>query len=196
MYYEDLKISAEKIVMSDKTKEELIKNCEEIVEVKKMNKKKISAKKIAVIAVVTACLCCTAAGVVYRGGFRDIVRFDGAVVGTRYEQATDEIKVSVTAESEKLTVIAEAADPAAFPYAAIEALKLNDYKIVGENGEKIIENLPLEGSVFSGGKAKMIVPLQDLDNGGYKLIIRSFEGSSKGDQPLVISGYWEVEFSF
>lgn len=196
MYYEDLKISAEKIVMSDKTKEELIKNCENIAEVKNMSKKKIFFKNTAVTAVVTACLCCTAAGVVYHHGFfKDIVRFDGAVVGTKYEQATNEIKVSVTAESENLTVIAEAADPSAFPYAAIEDLKLNDYKIVDKNGKTVIDNLPLEWSVFSGGKAEMTIPLQDIDNGGHTLIINSFTGKSKGDQPLVISGKWKISFN-
>ncbi len=197
MDYENLKISAGKIVMSEKTKEELIKNCESIAEEKNMNRKKTFQKNTAVIAVVAACLCCTAAGIVYHHGFfKDIVRFDGAVVGTKYEQATDEIKVSAAADTEKITITVKAVDPSAYPYAEIENIKLNDYKIVDKNGKTVIDNLPLEESDFSDGTAEITIPLKDIENGDHKLIISSFVGGSKGDQPLMISGKWEVDFTF
>ena len=41
----------------------------------------------------------------------------------------------------------------------------------------------------------MTVPYQNLDNGNYTLIIKSFTAASKGDQPLVISGEWEIAFT-
>ena len=195
MDYENLKISARKIVMSDETKEELIKNCEKMMEVKNMNKQKNIVKRIIVTAAVSVCLGCTAAGAAYHGFFKDIIRYDGAVVGTKYEQATNEIKVSVMADAEKITVVAEAVDPSAFPYAAFDSLKLNDYKIVDSNGKTVIDSLPTEMSDYADGKAEMTVPYQNLDNGDYKLIIRSFTAASKGDQPLVISGEWEIAFT-
>lgn len=196
MEHENLKISAQKIIMSDETKKELIKKCEKIMEVKNMNKKNSIVKRAVIIAVVSACLCCTAAGAAYHGFFKDIFRYDGAVVGTKYEQATNEIKVSVTAYSEKLTVVAEAVDPSAFPYAAFDNMNLYKYKIVDSNGKTVIYSLPAEASDYADGKAEIIIPFQNIENGAYKLIIHSFVGESKGDQPLVISGEWEIDFSF
>lgn len=196
MNYDDLKISARKIVMSNETKEELIKNCEKITEVKNMDKKKTIVKRAVVIAIVSVCLCCTAAGAAYHGFFKDIIRYDGAVVGTKYEQATNEIKVSITADHEEIIVVAEAVDPSAIPYVTFDNMKLNDYQIIDKNGKIVIDNLSIEVSDYADGKAEMIIPFQNFDNGDYKLIISSFLGESKGDQPLVISGEWEVAFTF
>ena len=196
MNYDDLKISARKIVMSDETKEELIKNCEKITEVKNMGKKKTIVKRAVVIAIVSVCLCCTAAGAAYHGFFKDIIRYDGAVVGTKYEQATNEIKVSVTTDREEITVVAEAVDPLAIPYVTFDNMKLNDYKIIDTNGKTVIDNLPVKGSDYTDGKLKTIISFQNFNNGDYKLIISSFVGESKGDQPLVIGGEWEVAFTF
>ena len=45
------------------------------------------------------------------------------------------------------------------------------------------------------GKAVMTVSLGGIDNGDYKLLISSFVGAKKADQPLKISGDWICEFS-
>lgn len=58
----------------------------------------VKTKRPAVIAAVIAaciCLCAAGAAVGNAGFFRDVTRWDGAVIGTAYEQATEEIAVSV-----------------------------------------------------------------------------------------------------
>ena len=45
------------------------------------------------------------------------------------------------------------------------------------------------------GKAVMTISLDGIDSGDYKLLISSFVGSKKADQPLKISGDWECDFT-
>lgn len=96
--------------------------------------------------------------------------------------------MSVTADHEKITVVAEAADPLEIPYVTFDNMELNDYKIIDTNEKTVINNLPIEVSDYVNGKLNTIIPFQNFDNGDYKLIISSFMGEPKADQPLVISG--------
>ncbi len=95
------------------------------------------------------------------------------------------------ADAEKITVVAEAVNPSAFPYAAFDSLKLNDYKIVDSNGKTVIDSLPTEMFDYADGKAEMTVPYQNLDNGDYKLIIRSFTAASNGIQSIIKCPLWQ-----
>ena len=45
------------------------------------------------------------------------------------------------------------------------------------------------------GQATIPVPVKELGSGTYKLVIHAFVGGAKAEQPLTMSGTWEMEFS-
>lgn len=155
-------------------------------------------KPAAVFAVLAVCLSISvtalAATGTLKGFFRDITNWQGAVVGTSYEQATDEIDVTVTANDEELTVLATFADPKIFPYREVEKLGIAAYRIVDTNGKTVSEGAAASAEVVNG-RAAVNIQLDDLDSGSYRLMISAFVGEKKAEQPLNINGSWECEFS-
>ena len=201
MEFGGLKQSVEKIEMPEEMKQRIIRNCrlsaahktEEITMKKKLN---FSVQKaLSIAAVIALCLCASAAAANHAGVFRDIMDWKGAVVGTEYVQASDEIGVSAAAEQGVLAITATFLDPDAFPYRAQETFGVGHYEIVDASGNVIAEG---EGDSFAevlDGQAVMAVSLDDLENGAYKLLISSFVGCKKADQPLRIGGSWECDFT-
>ena len=155
-------------------------------------------KPVAVFAVLAVCLSLSvtalAAAGTLKGFFRDITNWRGAVVGTSYEQATDEIVVNVTANGEELTVLATFVDPQIFPYREVEKLGIVSYCIVDTNGKTVSEGAASSAEVVNGCTA-ISIRLDDLDSGSYRLMISAFVGEKKAEQPLNINGNWECEFS-
>ena len=47
----------------------------------------------------------------------------------------------------------------------------------------------------ANGQASIVLELNELATGSYKLIVTAFVSEKKADQPLNISGTWECEFS-
>ena len=141
-----------------------------------------------------------------KGFFSDIVRFDGAITGTKYENATEEIEVrisEVTPENGnavvRLNLTFENPTEAPFPY--IQEVSVSEYKILDSNNKEVIKaRLSYEegdkGTV-SEGKVSVNLYLNDakLKSGEeYKVIIEKMYGHSKADAPLHITGRWECEF--
>lgn len=128
------------------------------------------------------------------GYFRDITNIWGAVVGTSYEQATDEIAMSVTVNGNELTVLATFFFPQEFPYREAEKLGIAAYSIVDANGKAIKEGVA-ESTEVVNGQAAVSIKLGDIDSGSYKLIVTAFVSEKKADQPLNINGNWECIFT-
>ena len=85
--------------------------------------------------------------------------------------------------------------PDTAPYSEEEAFRVGNYQIVDTSDNVIVDG---EGDDFVeivDGKAGMTVSPDGIDNGDYKLLISSFVGSKKADQPLKISGNWECNFT-
>ena len=165
--------------------------------VKKYNR---SFRKPMAAAVLTVCFCligvtALASSGKIEGFFKDIVRWDGAVVGTSYEQATDEINVSGIVEAEELKVKIEMVEPNMAPYSFLETFKIGKYEIVDANGKVAVEGNETEDAELVDGKVEVIIPIAELLDGNYKLVIDEFVGSAKADQPLTLSGTWECEFT-
>lgn len=205
MDYEKLKSAAETITMPEEVKRRIVRNCKtqilnsrkEII--MKTNKNNTFIKKPAAVFVAVAlCLSLSvtalAATGTLKGFFRDITNWQGAVVGTSYEQATDEIEVNVTANGEELTVLAAFADPQIFPYREVEKLGIAAYCIVDTNGKTVSEGAAASAEVVNG-RAAVSIQLDDLDSGSYKLMISAFVGEKKAEQPLNINGNWECAFT-
>ena len=160
------------------------------------NKANFNFKKVvSIAAVIVLCLCATVAAANHFGAFKDVTNWTGAVVGTEYVQATDEIEVTAVAEQGTLTVTAVFLTPETAPYSEEEAFSVGSYQIVDAFGNVIVGG---EGDDFVeivDGEAVMTISLDGIDNGDYKLLISSFVGSKKADQPLKISGDWACDFS-
>lgn len=204
MDYGKLKSSVRKLAMSDEAKERIIRNYQEKTSYESeeitMNRSKTGTwrkKSIFAAAVIALCLCFAAAAAAagHAGFFRDVTDWKGAVVGTQYEQASDEIEVAVIPAEKAITVCAAAVDPSSAPYLYLDTLGIADYTITDVSGNTVAEGKQTEMAELTDGKAEIAIPLDNIGNGDYKLVIKAFVGGSKADQPLPISGTWECDFS-
>lgn len=199
MDYKKLKSAAETITMPEDVKHRIVRNLSSRKE-RTMNTKNHTFLRKPAAVLITAALCialsvsAVAASGVLKGYFRDITNWQGAVVGTSYEQATDEIDMNITVNGNDLTVLATFAIPQEFPYREIENLGIAAYRIVDANGKAVKEGTA-ESAEVVGGQAAMGIGLDDIDCGCYKLIVTAFVAGKKAEQPLNINGSWECVFS-
>ena len=202
MEYEKLRSAAETITMPDGMKGRIVRNCkaqlaksrkENIMRSKRTIRKPAAAFAVLVIAMSLTVTAMAATGGV-KGFFQDITNWQGAIVGTSYEQATGEIDMRVSVNGEELSVLAVLADPQIAPYRYAEKLGIAEYKIVDEKGEILEEGAAASVEIVEGC-ASLSIPLEDIDSGNYKLIVTAFAAEKKADQPMRISGNWECAFT-
>ena len=204
MEFENLKSAAKEITMPEEMKRRIAHNCKKQIvntmEEHTMNNRKNNSffrKPAAVFAALAVCISLSvtalAATGVLQGFFRDITNYSGAIVGTSYEQATDEINMDVTVNGNELTVLATFADPQIAPYVYAEQLGIAQYRIVDGNGKEVKEGSTDSAEVVNG-QAAVNIELDDISSGNYKLIVTAFVSEKKADQPLNINGNWECEF--
>ncbi len=136
-----------------------------------------------------------AAGDKMEGFFADVVRWDGAVVGTTYEQATEEIEVSVSVSGDSLIVDALLLKAEDAPYVYFDSFGVQAYSIEDGNGNVVAEGDMLVTGSMTDGKVSVELPVGELESDSYTLIITEFVGKSKADQDLPIRGYWVCEFA-
>ena len=129
----------------------------------------------------------------HSGFFRDVTNWQGAITGTVYEQATNEIAVAVHADTGALTVEAEFLQPDIAPYFTLETLALGAYEIRDAAGAVVAADESSAPADLSAGTAALTIPF-DAAPGAYTLVIESFTGGSKADQPLPLTGRWEYDF--
>lgn len=203
MEYEKLKAAAETITMPDERKRRIVRNCKtQISNTRKeigMNTKKNIFYRKPAAALVALVLCLSlsvtalAASGVLKGYFRDVTNWQGAVVGTSYEEATNEIDVSVTVNGNELMVLAAFCVPQEFPYREAEKLGIAAYRIVDENGKTVKEGAA-EAAEIVNGQAAIHIGLDGIAGGSYTLVVTSFVAEKKADQPLPVNGSWECAF--
>ena len=185
---------------------EEIKNMEE----RTMSKPKITTKRtLAIAAVLALCLvtvCMTPLANSIRGFFSDIIRFDGAITGTQYENATNDIKVDVldvTSENGNVIIPLELSfeNPTEAPFPYIQEVAVSEYKIVDSNNKDIIKTKVSaedgEKGTINNGKVLVNLSLNDakLKSGEeYTIVIDKMYGLAKADAPLHITGTWRCNF--
>ena len=185
------------IEMPKDMQQRIIEKCYIETEKKKMNK--MFKKPMVAVASFALCVClmgvtALAATGKLEGYFRDIKRWDGAVIGATYEQATDEVELNIVEVSDKLVVEITMVNFKEAPYSFFEMFGIKNYKIVDANGKVTVENENLEMSAIENNKVLVNVPLDDVGNGEYTLIVSELVGGSKADQPLGLDGTWECSF--
>lgn len=194
MDFERLKKSVEKIEMSDNMRARIISNC---------RAKKIHPKggnrllKVSAAAAVSLCLCFTATAVAASrfGFFKDATRWDGAIIGTMYERASDEVKVNVVTSGSEITVFAVMVNPNTAPFRELENLGIQSYQIIDLSGNIVVEDGHTDLFEVVNGETEVKIPLGNIPKGDYRLVIDAFVGGKKADQPLQINGTWECAFS-
>ena len=185
---------------------EEIKNMEE----RTMSKTKITMKRtLATAAVLALCLvtiCMTPLASSIRGFFSDIVRFDGAITGTKYENATNDIKVDVlelTSGNGNIIIPLDLTfeKPTKAPFPCIQEVAVSEYKIFDSNNKEIIKTkLSAEDGdkgTVSDGKVQVNLSLNDSkfkSGEEYTIVIEKMYGLSKADAPLHITGTWKCNF--
>lgn len=191
------------IKMPQNMQERIISNCQKEVEVNYMSKnttKSLFKRPMVAVAALALCFCLTgvtalAATGKLQGFFKDIIGWNGAVTGTSYEQATDEIEMSIVEVSDILTVELEMVNPDVAPYSVFDTFGIKEYKIMDVNGNVITENKETEMVELADGKVNVCISLEGVSSGEYKLVVNKLVGSAKADQPLEISGIWECTFT-
>ena len=175
------------------------------MEERNMNKNQIK-KTVAAAAVALVCVFAVgsttfADGI--KGMFKDIVRFDGAVTGSEYVNATDEVRVTaseVTVTDTEVFVPVEITflNPEAAPFKYIEWVEVDAFEILNDDGEVVVseEEVNVVCSVKDGcANLSLSVEAEKLVAGEtYTLVIESFEGCKKADAPLAVKGEWECTF--
>ncbi|MBQ8315069.1 MAG: hypothetical protein IJX95_04935 [Lachnospiraceae bacterium] len=190
-----------KIEMPKEMRERILDNCYTEMEemtMRKNNGKNVFRKPMVAAAVLVACLCVTGVGAMAATGkltgfFQDVTGLFGAVTGTTYEQATDEIEMKITEVSDILAVEMEM-DGTKAPYRELETIEVGSYRIVSADGDVVAKDEMSTAAPIVDGTASVSVALPDVAAGTYKLVITELIGSKKADQPLPIYGEWECEF--
>lgn len=200
MKYNNIKNIAEKIVMPEDMKIRIAENCKKQISQQRkettMKNNKLFKKPAAVFATLAICLSLSvsamAASGLLKGFFQDVKRPDGAVIGTTYEQATDEIALKVNIDGDTLAVIAAFTDKA--PFIAAE-MGIGNYQIVDGNGKVVKDGSYTEHTKIIDGQAEIRIDISDIDNGSYKLIVTSFVAYNKADPPMAVNGDWACNFT-
>ena len=199
-----LRKEVKKIELSEKAKQRILQNCKEKIESKQentiMNKNNIAKYKKPLIAVaaLAVCLCLTgitAMATTGKGFFKYTKRFDGAITGQTYQNATDELLVYAAVDEDVLTVTVEMVKIEIVPYREIEVLELEKYRVYDAFGNVVMENVVPNNVITENNQVKFQIPAEELAEGTYKLELDVLCGSKKADQDLLIYGGWECEFT-
>ena len=163
-------------------------------------KKSTAKRKLVLAASLALCLCLTGVTALAVSGkldgfFKDITRMDGAVIGTSYEQATDEIEVNLNAAADELQLNIKMLYPDEVPYTTFDEFGISSYQIQNKNGEMILADGATELIKADKEIMAFAIPADELPDGEYTLTIASFVGASKADQPLELHGNWECDFT-
>ncbi len=179
------------------------------MEVHTMSKPKTTVKRaLALVAVIALCsitVTMTPLANSIKGFFSDIIRFDGAITGTQYENATNDIKIEVlesTSENRNIIPLSLTFEnPTEAPFSFIEEVAVSEYKILDSKNKEIIKTkLSAEdgdkGTVQDG---KVLVDLSianaKIESGKeYTIVIEKMNGFAKADAPLHITGTWVCKF--
>lgn len=134
-------------------------------------------------------------GNIYRDELTYNIGWNGAVTGTVYEQAIDEIEIGIIEVTDELILEVNIINREVAPYNLFEMFGMENYKIIDMNGDIIVENNTNIMEKVIDGKVNITIPLDSITNGQYKLLISTMIGSSKADQPLILNGSWECEIT-
>ncbi|MBR5565325.1 MAG: hypothetical protein IKW08_04070 [Roseburia sp.] len=168
---------------------------------KKYMKKMVIAAAVMLVCVLAVGNTTMADGI--KGMFKDIIRFDGAVTGSEYVNATDEVSITtgeVTVSETEVFVPVEITflNQETAPFNCIEFVEVDAFEILNADSEVVVseKDANVVCSV-DNGRASLSLKV-DTDKLAtretYMLVIECFEGLKKADAPLAVKGEWECTF--
>ncbi len=190
--------SLRKIEMPEEMKKRLIEKCYNERQEKTVKK---LYRKPTILAATLAVVICLGAVTAFasseklQGFFGDVFGWNGAVVGTVYENATDEIAVEAEVKDSVITVKAVLLQKEEAPYLYLDVLGVGSCKIIDSEGEVILEVASSQKVEVKDGKAVVELACEELLPGEYILVIDEFIGGAKAEQDLPIMGNWECAVS-
>ena len=159
----------------------------------KKRAKTISAKRIiALAAAVVAVGSVTAFALSDRGFFSDVKNWRGAITGTEYNNATNEIEFDVASSQNAVVLTASLLYAESAPYKYLEELSF-EYIITDYDGKVVAEGTTAPVAI-SECLTEATIPVESLKRGAYSIEIKKLIGSSKADADLPISGDWKIDF--
>lgn len=186
--------SLRKIEMPEDIKKRIIEKCYNERQEKTVKK---LYRKPAILAATLAVVICLGAVTAFassgklEGFFSDVFGWNGAVTGTVYENATDEVEVNAILEDGVLTVEANLLKKDEAPYLYLDVLGIGDSKIIDSEGRVVVEDILSDKVEIKDGKALMELVCDGVAHGEYTVIIEEFIGGAKAEQDLPIMGTWE-----
>lgn len=169
---------------------------------------KTAAASAVILCAASVYFCYPAIAGSSNGFLKDIIRWwDGAVVGSEYENATDEIRITTSkAIVEKGNAVIpleitflEMGNKEPYIYLIGGEVSLGDYHIADAEGNELYSKRGQQetSGLLKDGTASFMQPL-DIHtlskDTKYKLVIESIYGLQKAEQPLKMKGKWECEF--
>ena len=133
-----------------------------------------------------------------RGAFSDVTRFDGAVIGTEYHDATEEIEVTAETVGDTVIVNARFLYPADAPYAFISQLSLKNVTLTDSSGAKLLTVGETEITPINNGSVSIAIPMGTVTlspDEAYTLTFDTAVGHAKAEWPLPMSGNWSCSFA-
>ena len=202
MLEKDMAKKVKEIEMPEVMQKRIVEHCKIELEEKRVSKNKVyrfSKKSMAAVAALAICVCVTSVTALastgkLQGFFKDVFRWDGAVIGATYEQATEEVELEIIEAGDDLVVELSMVNPKNVPYSTFEMFGVESYRIIEMNGKTAAESKNAVMAEITEGKVVIHIPLTDVAEGEYRLVVNEMTGSSKADQPLVLSGNWEAAF--
>ena len=162
------------------------------------SKKKAIAAAIALVLMMGVIGTGAAYADTIRGFFVDVKNPIGAVVGTEYNHATDEIAVTATADADAITVTAQLLYPTEAPYAFISEVSLQNVTVTDSSGAKLLTIDETQLAAIDNAAVCIHIPLGTISLSSDEEYTISFDtvvGHAKAEQPLPMSGSWSCNFS-
>lgn len=195
MAHTKLKQNVQAITMSEAMRTRIAENIRKKIHQEKSTVKRNFLTPAAIAAALVLCLPLGTAAAGLFGQFIDIHDWRGAIVGTKYENATNEINVHAQITDSGLTVTAILLYPERAPYLVMDSLAIGSYSIVDANGTVLAEGGETAAAALDG-RAQFQLPLDSSLPEDCILKIHSFIGGARAEQPLPISGDWEIPIQY
>lgn len=151
-------------------------------------------------AVLAVCAVTVVSAGALTGYFNDVKNFSGAIVGTEYINATNDIQMNVLeTNAEYITLDISFVNPSEAPFAFIQKLAVTEYIVLDQNNNEVFAvNSDIENSlaaIIEADGALIKLPTKNLNlEETYTLKINTIYGLAKAEQPLKITGDWKSEF--
>lgn len=128
------------------------------------------------------------------GFFQDIFNWKGSIIGTSYENSTDEVIINASDTGTTLTISIQFVDPQKEPYSLIDTIRIKSFDILDESGRTVFQKQESNPGEITAGTAEIALGDLDLSPGNYSIAISELEAEKKAEQPLGIHGTWSCIF--